>query len=104
VTDTSPLISNNGYYWVSNSHSGLNKFTLENLTLEKCKGSAEGADPWCGVSARDRFQFPLPAPLLETSNNSACNPVHAKFVELMIKVGAAENKNPQKKLSEKHAN
>lgn len=41
---------------------------------------------------------------LETSNNSVCTVVHARFGKLMIKLGAAENKNPQKKFSEKHAN
>lgn len=104
MTETSQFISNNGYYWVSNSHSGLNKFTLENPTLEKCNRSAEGADPRCGISVRDRLWLPLPAPLIETSNNSACTLVYARFVELMIKLGAAENTNPQKKFSEKHAN
>lgn len=47
---------------------------------------------------------PTACSLLDTSNNSACTPVHARFVELKIKLDAAENKNPQKKFSEKHAN
>lgn len=46
------------------------------------------------------FQFPLPAALLETSRNSACALVYARFVEVMIKLKAAENKNPQKKFLE----
>lgn len=57
-----------------------------------------GSQPGIGFSSHWLLLY------LETSNNSVCTVVHARFGKLMIKLGAAENKNPQKKLSEKHAN
>lgn len=57
-----------------------------------------GSQPGIGFSSHWLLLY------LDTSNNSMCTLVHASVVKLMIKSGAAENKNPQKKFSEKHAN
>lgn len=54
-----------------------------------------GSQPGIGFSSHWLLLY------LDTSNNSMCTLVHARFVKLMIKSGAAENKNPQKKFSEK---
>lgn len=47
---------------------------------------------------------PTAAPPLDTSNHFAHTLIYARFLQLMMKSGAAGNKNPQKKFSEKHAN
>lgn len=104
ATEASQFISNKGCCWVSNSCSDLDQLILGKATLGQCEGSAEEANPRCGIPARVRLWFPLPAPPLETNNHFAHTLIYARFLELMMKSGAAENKNPQKKFSEKHAN
>lgn len=82
--------------WI-NSHWKTQHLKNARGQLRKQTHSA-GSQP--GIS----FSFHWLLPYLETSNNSVCTLVHARFVKLMIKLGAAENKNPQKKFSVKQAN
>lgn len=101
VLDSLPIMGITGpviliLVWV-NSHWKTQHLKTARGQLRKQTHGA-GSQPGIGFSSHWLLLY------LETSNNSVCTLVHARFVKLMIKLGAAENKNPQKKFSEKHAN